>query len=119
MKKSIAKKWVKELRSGRYEQGTHRLVDNDDKFCCLGVLCNLAVDEGIGEWVRGSGGWLFKTEFDVDGILLPREVMEWAGMNSFAGMLNNNTLDTLTDLNDFGKSFKQIANIIEKNVEKL
>lgn len=119
MKKSIAKKWVKELRSGRYEQGIEKLVDHDDRFCCLGVLCNMAVDAGIGEWVRGSVGWVFKTESDVDGDVLPLEVRKWAGMDSCGGMLNDGTLDTLTDLNDKGKSFKELADIIEENVERL
>jgi len=116
MKKSIAKKWVKALRSGAYQQGTSQLVDENDNFCCLGVLCNLAVDEGIGEWVRGSGGWVFKTEGDVDDQVLPLEVRLWAGMSSTAGEIKD---DCLTELNDTGKSFKEIASIIEKNVEKL
>ena len=116
MKKSIAKKWVKALRSGAYQQGTHQLVDENDNFCCLGVLCNLAVDEGIGEWVRSSGGWVFKTESDVDDQVLPLEVRLWAGMSSTAGRIKD---DYLTVLNDTGKGFKELASIIEKNVEKL
>jgi hypothetical protein len=116
MKKSIAKKWVKALRSGAYQQGTYQLVDENDNFCCLGVLCNLAVDEGIGEWVRGSGGWVFKTEGDVDDQVLPLEVRLWAGMSSAEGRIKD---DCLPNLNDTGKSFKELASIIEKNVEKL
>lgn len=119
MKKSIAKKWVKELRSGRYGQGTERLVDENDNFCCLGVLCNLAVDEGIGEWVRTYDGWAFKTESEVDGTTLPLEVMQWAGMTSRNGLPNKKAHTTLASLNDAGKSFKELANIIEENVEKL
>jgi hypothetical protein len=124
MKKSIAKKWVKALRSGAYQQGTYQLVDENDNFCCLGVLCNLAVDEGIGEWVRGSGGWVFKTEGDVDDQVLPLEVRLWAGMSSTAGRIDGNInnqfeLCTLVVLNDAGESFKELASIIEKNVEKL
>ena len=119
MNKSIAKKWVKELRSGRYEQGVYRLVDNKDNFCCLGVLCNLAIDEGIGKWVKGSSGWAFRTAADIDDQILPLEVRKWAGMYSSSGMLNDGTLECLTDLNDAGKSFKQLADIIENNVERL
>lgn len=118
MKKSIAKKWVKELRSGRYEQGAYRLVDNKDNFCCLGVLCNLAIDEGIGKWVKGSSGWAFCTATDIDDQELPREVRDWAGMDSLYGRIKDGTT-SLTDLNDAGKSFKELADIIEKNVEKL
>lgn len=35
------RKWVKELRSGRWEQGAHVLRSEDDKYCCLGVACEL------------------------------------------------------------------------------
>lgn len=35
------KKWVAALRSGRYKQGTGYLRDNEDLYCCLGVLCEV------------------------------------------------------------------------------
>lgn len=42
MKKSIADKWVKALRSGDYKQGTYRLHNKkDNTYCCLGVLCDV------------------------------------------------------------------------------
>lgn len=85
----------------------------------LGVLCNLAVDEGIGKWVKGSSGWAFCTATDIDDQTLPLEVRKWAGMYSSSGMLNDGTLECLTDLNDAGKSFKELADIIENNVERL
>jgi len=37
MKKSLADKWVKALRSGKYEQGTRQLKTKDGRLCCLGV----------------------------------------------------------------------------------
>lgn len=33
-------KWVAALRSGNYQQGSGDLR-HDDRFCCLGVLCDL------------------------------------------------------------------------------
>ena len=39
-----AKKWVKALRSGEFEQGTGYLRKGD-KFCCLGVACAVYQDE--------------------------------------------------------------------------
>lgn len=44
MKKDIAKKWVKALRSGKYKQGKHMLkaaTKTGMRYCCLGVLCEL------------------------------------------------------------------------------
>ena len=44
MKKEIAKKWVKALRSGKYKQGKRALkveTKNNVRHCCLGVLCEL------------------------------------------------------------------------------
>lgn len=46
-------RWVEALRSGDYEQGRNRLRDMENRFCCLGVACDI---NGI-EWfpdVRGG-----------------------------------------------------------------
>ena len=43
----IKAKWVSALRSGEFKQGTMQLRTLDDKYCCLGVLCALAVREGV------------------------------------------------------------------------
>lgn len=40
MKKSIADKWVRALRSGKYKQGVW-MLKSLDRFCCLGVLCEI------------------------------------------------------------------------------
>ncbi|HEY4832468.1 MAG TPA: hypothetical protein VIH61_07925, partial [Waddliaceae bacterium] len=47
MNKKIKKQWLKELRSGEWVQGRGKLMDNQDRACCLGVLCDIAVREGI------------------------------------------------------------------------
>ena len=46
MKRDVAKKWVAKLRSGEYEQGKGYLND-DGKMCCLGVLCEVAIEDGL------------------------------------------------------------------------
>lgn len=38
MDKELKEKWMKALRSGRYEQGSSYLYA-DGTYCCLGVLC--------------------------------------------------------------------------------
>lgn len=40
MDAEIKRKWVKALRSGKYERGMHHL-HNHGRYCCLGVLCKI------------------------------------------------------------------------------
>lgn len=47
MDKDIKEKWLVALRSGEYEQGNCALRTNANKYCCLGVLCDIS---GAGEW---------------------------------------------------------------------
>lgn len=50
MKREIAEKLVTELRSGNYVKGTGKLkqiVDGETLHCCLGVLSDIAVAEGV------------------------------------------------------------------------
>lgn len=58
MKKEIADKWIAALESGEYKQGQNVLRSDDGFYCCLGVLCELAVKEGvIKPWDEGSGSY--------------------------------------------------------------
>ena len=47
MKPEIQAEWVAALRSGEYKQGTGVLRSEANEFCCLGVLCDLAVKAGV------------------------------------------------------------------------
>jgi hypothetical protein len=45
-------RWVSELRSGKYKQGTGNLkvkADGVCEHCCLGVLCEIIAPEGFNE----------------------------------------------------------------------
>lgn len=44
------REWIRALRSGEYVQGRGALR-KDDSFCCLGVVCDIAVKHGRGLWV--------------------------------------------------------------------
>jgi len=37
----LIKEWIEALRSGKYTQGQSCLRSRGDKFCCLGVLCDI------------------------------------------------------------------------------
>ena len=44
MKPEIKERWLIALRSGNYQQGKGQLKDGD-RYCCLGVLCDIVKDE--------------------------------------------------------------------------
>lgn len=95
--KALKEKWVKALRSGRYNQGVDALkVRHDDgklAYCCLGVLCSVAkfksADEGM---IKNEKGHF---------IILPPATQR--------------LLATMNDSDDY--NFNAIANHIEKKVK--
>lgn len=127
MNKEIAKIWVDALRSGKYEQGKYKLRTEDDKFCCLGVLCDLAEKQGIiSEPVKifyepdAEEKDLFKYYYDNESESLPKSVMKWAGIKDRSGAYSTVPAAWLTlDNDNNGKSFLEIADIIEQHVESL
>jgi hypothetical protein len=118
--KEVITKWVAALRSGKYEQ-TKKFLHDWSGYCCLGVLCDLAVQAAVipppgfenGRYTYGKG----KTQSNV---VPPKEVDAWIGAESYTVHLPN-VADTddgrtfLTTMNDgMGKSFSEIADAIEK-----
>ena len=88
--KSQCREWIDALRSGKYKQGRtelHGVIDGEDRYCCLGVARELR----LGRKAQGDE-YLHNT-------FLPRE-----------------TQTDLAEKNDCGKSFKQIARDIERNI---
>jgi hypothetical protein len=43
----VKAEWLKELRSGNYAQGSGYLRLSNGEFCCLGILCEIAVKQGV------------------------------------------------------------------------
>jgi hypothetical protein len=135
MKKEIAKKWVKALRSGKYKQGKGYLKQlnskNEPRHCCLGVLCELYDQQMkknhkktlyVEHMINSESGTVVEfISFNKHDGGLPKEVREWANMISPCGEFVNDKdrVEYLSDLNDNGKKFSTIADIIEKNVESL
>ena len=113
MKTNSAKLWVKALRSGKYKQGYKQLKTvstKGDRHCCLGVLCELAVQKKV------------ISSYDPDDDFPPIQVCCWSDMSSFDGVLMpcGDPDESLAAYNDSGKySFRKIATIIEKNIKDL
>ena len=111
MKPEIKKLWVEALTSGKYKQGRFGLRDPENEFCCLGVLCDLHFSvegngvDGWGEVLGGEIGYLGAYCFPSP------EVKEWAGLPEYNPEVGE---DSVAALNDTGKSFEEIAKLIEE-----
>jgi len=138
MKKTVMKKWVNELRSDRYKQGTALLKqkheDGTIQHCCLGVLCELYNSEmkknkkkqlnEVKEDHPDCFDWATSHaySFDGDNSRLPKAVIVWGGIHDPDGGLENcstQKYNSLADMNDSGESFEAIADVIEKEWENL
>ncbi len=125
MNKKVQKAWADALRSGDYEQGKG-MLHSGDTYCCLGVLCELAVEAGVterfnGPRVMGEHGTLPSYKYGPDSEVantgtLPIEVSEWAGLKG-ADWQDNPTVDgySLATWNDHKNAdFNDIARLVEK-----
>jgi hypothetical protein len=111
MNQEIKQKWVAALRSGEYVQGLGAL-NISGKFCCLGVLCDLHAKETGNVW-KGEDGVLLpkKKKYEEQTAVLPKVVQRWAELPH-----NNPDIPgrrSLASLNDAGKTFIEIADLIE------
>lgn len=137
MNSEVKELWTKALRSGDYKQtmGTlHRTATDVDLrpsgFCCLGVLCDVAVKQGVipePTFDEDDGTHDFG---DMDFNYPPEAVLEWAGLGTDvmdpvvpreAVGIDVEIIDIpsigLSDLNDaYGFNFNQIADVIEQNL---
>jgi hypothetical protein len=116
MKTEIKQKWVEALRSGEYTQGKLRLY-NGRSYCCLGVLCNLYMNEKNETWYYLISETSDNYYCDGESELLPVAVMDWAELNSGNGdpLVNVDVeIKSLAELNDtLNYTFAQIADVIE------
>lgn len=132
MKSEIKPLWVAALLSDEYKQGKRVLHNkSQNTYCCLGVLCDLAVKAGVEIEVDSSslvvdpnaiGGDIDNRLEDVavyDGsyTTLPYSVQQWAGVTEVGDIRapdSDYPTTALTILNDQGKSFVEIAALIEE-----
>jgi hypothetical protein len=122
MNAEVKKKWLAALRSGKYKQGKYTLRTEDNEFCCLGVLCEVARIEGVipnpkhaipkyddkVRWLYGRGS-VDERRYGT----LPSEVAAWAELwdNPLLGEYS------AADWNDSqGRSFEEIADLVEEHL---
>lgn len=104
------KLWINALRSGKYSQGrytlkSHHRVDGKPSHCCLGVACEVYIEEeGQGSWQESPNGRLYFIRSDgghKERELMPVEVAEWFGLAA-PGELEDN-LDPYLPTKDLGE----------------
>jgi len=116
MSKKYKERWLKALRSGKYKKAVGQLrvdpakfEEEESHFCCLGVLTDVVKEEVDGLSPRWGG--------DSD---LPESVCKLTGIPY--DVENDSIQERLISMNDGcdnykrARSFKEIANWIEKNL---
>lgn len=121
LKPAIKREWIARLASGQYAQGHGFLNRLDEagtiRFCCLGVLCEIAVmDHVVARGEREIGGFLAYRSIgrfdDQCSVALPYSVQQWAGINDDMGRFGTTNLAGLND--GLKLDFRTIAATIER-----
>lgn len=124
MNKELAIKWVAELRSGKWPQG-RGFLNHEGRFCCLGVLCEIMVEEGLADryqvgshtvtyWEKGMQGDETWTAYPVPSLQKLAAVDPGPNETGFTVTYKGQRVDVYV-LNDRHRlSFAEIADIIEK-----
>ncbi len=104
--------WLEALESGKFEQGSDFLRSADDKFCCLGVACELS---GVKAVLMNRSG-ITRYEYLGERHYLPKEIVDKLKFrdNDGSGGLSR----SIAQLNDEGKTFKEIAATVRANPSK-
>src|SRR5258708_7031143 len=126
MDPQVKQLWVEALRSGKYKQGQNRLADDLDHYCCLGVLCEVAISQGLP--ITKSTSEHGRITYDAEKYNLPMTVVKWAGLQGFDPTIPEIRGRRLSNINDeidyFGygdkgtikNDFNVIADLIEANL---
>lgn len=117
---TIIRRWVEALRSGKYKQGRGQLATMlsspaERAYCCLGVLCELAVDDGVIQRTEPDCGCCTATRYDGETGLPTAAVREWAGVDDWVVRVDDGQKEGLAHINDeYQEDFATIAGLIEK-----
>ena len=106
-------KWLEALRSGKYKQAKGVLKSSDGGYCCLGVVCELYRKTRKKGFIHWDDEGFFHVGDRNSRLTLPVPVMNWLGLNSHRGEVTST--NCLPAYNDEGKTFAEMADIIEQN----
>ena len=106
--------WLEALRSGKYKQGTYALRDEDNCFCCLGVLCDVIDPVGWTD-VTCRSSMNSKRVFKHQGASAFPNIQLLEQHFNFSRCDVREKLSKLAGANDGGISFAEIADRIEQD----
>jgi hypothetical protein len=103
--------WIEALESGKYKQCSDKLYDPETNgFCCLGVACAINGVPITSNYYQRHGG-----AASLSNTTKTRAVMDKLHLR---GELGDSDDDCLASLNDNGKSFEDIAQVLRKMPEQ-
>jgi len=118
----IKDEWLLALKSGGYKKGKGVLC-KDEKYCCLGVLCEISKLEkimpftDISSTLKGyqvPGGTHWATRFLPEGFYLTNLIGNDGRFVGFYIGSDKTLYPDLTGLNDATKTFDEVIEVIEK-----
>lgn len=118
-------KWLEALENGEYEQQTNYLkrrgLDDKIRYCCLGVACeiiNFNLELLFDDYDKFSYGYKIGESIFMGAA--PTEVVVKLKLKSHNGQITNyDVFSSLSQMNDYGASFKEIAKFCRENPEKV
>lgn len=120
MKAEIREAWRSALVSGEWQQGKGKLAkknpDGTWRYCCLGVLCELAVQAGVQlnvtEMCDDDPETVFRFYNGEHGFL-PPEVQQWSGLCDRNPAVDHPSDLAMAYLNDsLGTTFAELAEVL-------
>ena len=119
---TVKKRWLDALRSGEYHQGAGRLrtapssLGGGDRFCCLGVLCDVVKDDLGLSWeaITSHPSTIY---WMAEGVAYPPDDV-WRYVTDTVDVeqlpLPDGAGEPLAAANDSGWTFDRLAAVIEK-----
>lgn len=110
---AILNEWVAALRSGKYKQGQRYLRSCNDTYCCLGVLLDIErvqwepSNQSNAYYAMDRHGKSLELYFGNSGVSTEGDISPCA---VYDGAIKR---DFLTNMNDAGLPFHDIATVLE------
>lgn len=115
LEKEFGTKWLAALRSGKFKQGSQYLK-SEDGYCCLGVACAITMPSAN---LKDAHFIISKKDVDAN-TCSERELISTKLYDSIPELLRgdcNLFARQVSEMNDEGVPFEEIADWIEQNVE--
>lgn len=112
LEKEFAQKWIKALRSGKFKQGSGYLKDEINCYCCLGVACHI-----ISPKARITKKFYIDSDSLSKNTNVSKQLFKKMPELLRGTDVENSFVYNVSEMNDAGMSFNEIADWIEENCE--